>query len=260
MPSKILLGTVLLEPHRWVNRTVPLVRASEWAARAAAAGFDGLELWENHWFRAEPAERAALLAAPLPASVFNAYARFDQAAEEAALGEAITAASQLRASSLKFNVGPAPGDAARLAASLSRFAGTGVRPRCECHAGTWLETPESAAAFHAGSGAEPFDVIVHAFSLSPEELSRWFSLLGPRITGVHVQCRDEQGGWSGIARHAARSRQALKVLAEQGFSGDFTLEFTAGTAAEGNDPEALWLAALEDLGFLKTELPRASVQ
>ena len=50
-PGTVLLGTVALEPNRW--RTVdpsgsPVTRLSSWLDQVAAAGFDGLELWERH--------------------------------------------------------------------------------------------------------------------------------------------------------------------------------------------------------------------
>ena len=54
------LASILLEPNRWKPGRPPSIRVSEWSARAAAAGFDGWELWENHYRLAEPDEQRRL--------------------------------------------------------------------------------------------------------------------------------------------------------------------------------------------------------
>jgi len=252
-----LLATVLLEPNRWRAPDQPLLRASQQLARARAAGFEGLELWENHWHLANAAERAALVASPLPIRVFNTYARVDVAEDAGRLDAVIAAAHALSVSALKFNVGPAPGDPARARDTLAQLAGRlprGTRLRCECHPGTWLETPEVAAAFF-GSLDLPVEIIVHPFAITSDRLDGWFSLCGPRIAELHVQCRDEAGRWSGISRHPERSRAVLDHLHALGFSGDLTLEFTAGTHSDGETPEKLWSAAEADAAFLQNYGP-----
>jgi len=106
-----------------------------------------------------------------------------------------------------------------------------------------LEAPERAASFFAPVPI-PIEVIVHAFSMTASTLASWFHTLGPQVTAVHVQCRDEAGHGSGIARHREPTDAALHHLHELGFRGVFVLEFTVSTCAPDKSPETLWQAAL----------------
>jgi sugar phosphate isomerase/epimerase len=255
---KYLLGTVLLEPNRWKNRNQPVLRVAEWLPRIAEAGFEGIELWENHWHCASDSERDAIKTSPVPIAGFNTYPRFDDPAAETEVNKALAVCEALGARYLKFNVGhQAPQSLdeanARLKAIASRLP-EATELRCECHAGTWLETPEAVSNFIESSPEPPpFVGILHAFAMPIPELIRWLSIPRFNVKEIHVQCIDENGKWVGIARYPNRSCETLRVLSDHGFDGDFTLEFTEGTAAQGNDPEVLWKNALEDFAFLRTE-------
>jgi sugar phosphate isomerase/epimerase len=109
MPPRfqVFPASILLEPNRWKPGRVPSICASEWSGRAAAAGFDGWELFENHHRLASAAEQEALRNSPLPVRVFNSYAAFDPA-DAPAREAARQAAIDLRAGAMKFNVGNAP--------------------------------------------------------------------------------------------------------------------------------------------------------
>ena len=61
----IYISSVLLEKNRWGTR-VPSLKVSDWSQRMFDAGFDGIELWENHLLLADAAEREAVLAGPMP--------------------------------------------------------------------------------------------------------------------------------------------------------------------------------------------------
>jgi len=45
--------------------------------RIDEAGFDGIELWENHLLLADAAEREAVRNHPLPVPILNTYCAFD---------------------------------------------------------------------------------------------------------------------------------------------------------------------------------------
>jgi sugar phosphate isomerase/epimerase len=132
----MLLGTILLEPNRWAPGRVPTYRVSRWLDRIARAGFDGLELWENHGMMAPDDEIEALCEGPLPIRVFNSYATMDDAGLDRRR-RAADLARQFGASGAKFNVGA---DATRL--GTDRAAATPGRPKCrerDCSANA---TPE----------------------------------------------------------------------------------------------------------------------
>ena len=48
MKTEIYIGTILLERNRWTRDKKPTCLVSEWIPRFKEAGFDGMELWENH--------------------------------------------------------------------------------------------------------------------------------------------------------------------------------------------------------------------
>ncbi len=67
--TEVFLGTIVLEPNRWFGVTHErwgTTAVSAWLDAIAAAGFDGIELWESHFRDADPEERQAILDHPLP--------------------------------------------------------------------------------------------------------------------------------------------------------------------------------------------------
>ena len=218
---------------------------------AAVAGFDGLELWENHVTRADASEQAALQTLPLPVTIFNSYAPLGddwEAGRQKAAGHA----GELGAKALKFNVGAKPA----LLASELRVARAwaanlpGVELLCECHADTALEDP--AVAAQALADYPEIGVIVHPFSCA--DLPGWFRQLGARIRHAHVQIVDAQWRRWRLRDQAALVRERLAILREAGYRGSFTIEFTAGVGVAPEDRAALFAAASDDLLFLRDEL------
>ena len=121
--GQIYLGTILLEKNRWPDSPVtrfsigerlcrgrgalPSLQVSEWAERARADGFDGLELWENHALLVSDEELARLGRMPLPVAVYNSYFGLD---DEDALWREVAAEAVLglQAAGVKYNFGPDP--------------------------------------------------------------------------------------------------------------------------------------------------------
>ena len=244
----IYIGTVLLEANRWAAVRTPTCRISEWLDRFAAAGFDGLELWENHAALADEAERAALARGPLPVAVFNSYATLD-AAGEAKRAAAAALVREFRAPAMKFNFSrdPAAVPAERERARAWSAAMPGVRLLCECHPGTALEDPAAAAAVL--TGWPEARAIVHAFTCP--DLAAWMRHLGPLTAHVHVQARDATGRLGSLRDEADTVRRRIGILRDAGYAGTFTIEFTRGVGTPPEDRERLFADAVEDLHFLR---------
>ena len=245
------LASILLEPNRWKPGRPPSIRVSDWSARAAAAGFDGWELFENHYRKADAAERRRLEQGPLPVRVFNTYEPFDDVTRPE-LNEVADCARRLNAGGIKFNVGHDPAWRETWRAAIDAFP-AGPRLLCECHLGTALETPEATAGFAGLWPATPFDVIIHPFLLGPEGIARWLRLLGTRVRHAHVQMRARHDAqqFLALADDAPRARECLAALTAGGFAGSFALEFAAPTGGAADEPEALFSAARRDLDFLR---------
>lgn len=117
-----LLSSVLLEKNRWDNklRDTPALQASEWCDKAQGAGFDGWELWENHWCKAPLNERLAIAKSSFPVIVFNSYLLPDKQIPEDKLEELQEAYESLGFRAMKFNVSEQTGreEQARLGISL----------------------------------------------------------------------------------------------------------------------------------------------
>ena len=70
--NKIYIGTVGLDRTRWGSRQ-PSIMVSDWLSRFKADGFDGVELWEFHFARADEREQERLVAEAAPVAVYNSY-------------------------------------------------------------------------------------------------------------------------------------------------------------------------------------------
>jgi sugar phosphate isomerase/epimerase len=250
----ICIGTVLLEVNRWARREAkrPSYAVSDWTGRFREAGFEGMELWQFHATRCAPGELDRLAAAGFPTRVFNIYVTMT-AAERAELAECTAVAARLGAPGIKFNVGPDPARRSEYLDELRRWRAelpAGVTPLCECHPGTIIEEPEAARRFFDELGGEGWGIIVHPFSRY-ESLAEWLRLLGPAVCHAHLQMRDADDRMVGFAARPDLAREAVDLMRAAGYRGSWALEFTAGTARPGENIEALWPAALEDLAFLR---------
>jgi sugar phosphate isomerase/epimerase len=247
---QIYLGSILLEPNRWKGEKEPSYRVSEWLERIQNAGFDGVELWENHFLKADASEREELISSRM-VTLFNSYAPLDdeaQAARETAAQNALLCG----ATAMKFNTGNDESQSEIYLANARHWADSarGVKLLCECHPGTLLETPQAAKrAFDEWDNR--FGAMIHPFSTELKVLEEWLALLGPKIQHAHVQIRHENGRPARLNHYPQQAKDALKILRDGGFTGSFTLEFTEGTSTENDTPETLWQNALDDLRFLR---------
>ena len=242
---RVFLGTVALEINRWGSR-VPSFKVSDYLERIKNAGFDGIELWENHAAGDEPEK---IKASGFPVSVFNTYAGFgdeDAPAREAAANTA----NFLNSGAVKYNVGE---DASRLneyKRNVSGFAD--MLPRsdllCECHAGTVLEHISASVEFFSGMPTN-FGIITHPFG-PRAALQNTFEAHGARLKLIHSQFMKDRARVR-LDRAPDFIRDCFAVMREHGFAGDFTIEFTELTGAPGENIEALFENAVADMAFIK---------
>lgn len=243
----VYLSTVALERNRWTTARIPTILAGEWAERAMADGFDGIELWENHFFHASQNERARLreISASSPRRwIFNTYRGFDSPPGEpgevdpAGIADAIRA---LNAHAVKFNVGASESRRSHYLRNVRDWLGTlpdGCLPLCECHPGTILENPREAQEFFAE--LEPFDVgvIVHPCSVAADTLRRWLDT--GRVRHVHVQSR------SGALAAGSEACRKIEMVAISAPDASYAIEFTHVTAQPDETAESAYQAALHD--------------
>lgn len=256
-PGAVLLGTVALEPNRWgvlSQDRRPHLRVADWIGVAEEAGFDGVELWENHATLASDEDLVRLQSSSLPLAVFSSYASFEE--EGDASRDAVAAwVGRLGCAAVKFNIG---NDAAHLDAyieRLDRFAArlpAEVRLICECHAGTVAEDPATAARVLSAVGdAERLQALVHLGD-EPAHTGAMFDALGDRIRHVHVNFLRQ--GAPPLVDIADDVHARIERLRKHGFSGSHAIEFVNGVGSERDQPAQLIEAAVRDLAALRSAL------
>jgi sugar phosphate isomerase/epimerase len=252
---RVNLATVLLEPNRWTPDRIPTFRVSECAAAIREAGFDGLELWENHAAMADDQEQAALCQLPLPITIFNSYCSFEDAGA-AARNRAAGFVERFGATGVKFNFGNEPGLTNEYIRNLAEWADSlpaGCRLLCECHGNTILEPPDGAATALAPL-ADRVEIIVHAFGGERETLRKWLDLFGSAVTHVHVAALRAGGPMLRLADYEDEAAARIELLKSAGFSGSWTIEFTGGVAFSPEDQRALLANAAADMAYLRANI------
>lgn len=227
------IGTVCLEKNRWGSKE-PSFKVSEWADRFKADGLDGIELWENHYLRADEAEQKALGDGVLPITIFNSYVGFtdEEADARRMAAEAITT---LQAPALKYNLGHDNDKTDEFRRNLLAWAEilpSNCRLICECHQGTVLDTIKAASEFYADLDPEKFQIMVHP-SADLDKVKPWFDVCGDRIAQLHLQMRpDESDPTTPDGRKALEA--ALSVIKDYAYKGGLTIEFTRGIGRDEN--------------------------
>ncbi|MBM4163217.1 MAG: hypothetical protein FJ222_02055 [Lentisphaerae bacterium] len=255
MQPAILFATVLMERNRWTADKRPTVAVSTWLADLAHAGFDGIELWQNHAIESSEQEREALSTSPLPITIFNSYVGFTDADADgrARVAELVR---RFSCSAVKFNLSNRLDTRAQEIAEARRWFSSmpGVTPLCECHPGTSVEhAAEAAAAF---ADWPELRIIVHPFFFSAETLQGWFDAFGSRISHCHVQIR--QPGPNGIFTRLDEQIEPVsgqtRLALRNGFAGSWAIEFTKGVCTPDESPAPLVAAAIQDLRTLRSLL------
>jgi len=240
----IYLATVLIELNRWGSR-IPSVSMGEWIPRIREAGFDGLEVWENHVLD-RPGDIKAVQSGGFPA-LLNTYLTFcdDDPARVDAVVNVITA---LQSPAVKFNInGGCSLDVHRkhLLAFAARLP-DGCRMLCECHAGTPLEDVHTAETFLDSLPPERFGAILHGFGEPGAVLAR-YRALRRHIAHIHIQTRTED-------KTSGRFAANAKGLRDNGFTGAWSIEFTESSRNPDETVEMSFAHACEDLADLRNAL------
>ena len=158
----IYIATVLLEKNRWLDgERRPSLLVSDWLSRFQDAGFDGIELWQNHALLASPDEIDALRRSPVPVRILNSYAGCEDQSDDER-GRSAEAARLLLADGMKFNFGREPTrheEYVRNVQAWRRQLPADFRFLCECHGGTTMEDPKRASETFNRLGCDDYEII-----------------------------------------------------------------------------------------------------
>lgn len=251
------LATVLLEKNRWQAGKVPTFRVSDWGRRFREAGFDGVELWENHAALATEGELSALADMPCPVRIFNSYCSFDDAGV-ADRKRAAVLATRFATQGVKFNLGhdeEAIPTYQRNLESWRHELPKGCRLLCECHGGTVLEEPARAKAILEPLAGD-LEIIVHAFAGDDDSLEEWLATFGAAVTHVHAAASGGDGQLARLADVEDLVHGRIRRLLEAGFAGTLSVEFTQGVARDPEGQDELFANATDDLQVLREALAR----
>jgi hypothetical protein len=247
--NRIYLGTVLLERNRWAKTAPrqPSIAISDWCSRIADAGFDGIELWQNHALLASDEERQKLKSASSPVKILNTYAGCDTDAEEERT-QTVEAGQLLGVEGMKFNFGKLQERHGEYCDNVKKWRAMlpgAFRFLCECHGGTTVQDPQVAAEAFAQMNREDYEVIIHGFGGDDASIEKLFALHAERITHVHANLSNDQH------KTDDSLQKRLGLLLNLGFCGSFSIEFTEGVGGEDESPERLFRNAVRDLNALK---------
>lgn len=252
MSSSILLSTVAIEPNRWSPTRSSSIRVVDWIRRAVDDGFDGIELWENHYFEANTDERRAiarLVSENGLSLIFNSYNDFGSSSPPTGvrrLQEVAEAIRHLQPTAVKFNVGKFPGLRSDYFRNLREWLVTipaSCQPLCECHAGTVLERPQDAEAFFAELGDPRIGYIVHPLDVDDAVLKQWLDT--DRVDHFHLQSRTVP------LRNHPDAVGCIPLVHRRCPNASFSIEFAYTTGNPGETPERAYPAALADARALR---------
>ncbi|TLS37216.1 sugar phosphate isomerase/epimerase family protein [Pseudalkalibacillus caeni] len=250
--ATFIINTVLLEKNRWEPGRVPTIKVSEWMKDFRRDGFSGVELWENHALKASEEETRQLKNAILPVDVFNSYAGFEDEKEQERK-ETAEMVRKLGASNVKFNIGADENKRDTYVKNVLEWKEqlpSGCMLLCECHSGTLMEDPQTAAQVFNEWGSNQFGAILHPFH-AHTDLDSWFAHLGSTIVHAHVSLYAD-GAFQLLEEQPELVKERVRKLKKAGFDGTYSMEFTKGTALEREIPMMLYENALKDMDFLST--------
>ena len=257
LKPKIYLGTIALEMNRWSTR-VPSYLVSDWIPKIESAGFDGLELWENHVLLS-PGEAEKIKATGFPVAIYNHYGGFSNSAEDIEKRNvAAEMINRIGAGAVKYNIGSDPFQLTNYKENVLRFAD--ALPKdcvllCECHDGTALETSHAIKRFFKDLCPQKFGLILHPFECT-KALKIKFTRFSERIAHIHSQLTGPGGTRICLDEWPKRVGDCLDVLKSRNFAGNFTIEFTGLTSAPGENIDDLFANAIKDMNFIRDYLSK----
>lgn len=247
----IYLATVCLDPNRWGSRE-PSFAVSDWLDRIREDGFDGLELWEFHYIKADSDEQQRLIDRRDAITLYNTYANLSSEPEQAQAREAAAGAiEQLQTQGVKFNIGRDPTMLDEYRKNLEAWAARvpdTCRLLCECHPGTPIEEAPAATEFFKDLDPERIGIIAHMAS-DPTAIDPWMQAFGQQVCHIHFQRRD---AGTDPATEAGRDsmNQLVAALKSYDYQGSVTIEFTRGIGRD-EQIETVYANALADANAFK---------
>lgn len=250
--DQIYLGTVLLEKNRWAQVRTPTINISELLPHIANAGFDGLELWQNHALLASPKEKELLANSKLPVKILNSYARCESEHENER-NASVELAKYLSVLGMKYNSGKDHNKHEEYCLNIKKWREMlpdDFRFLCECHGGTTLQKHNEAVNVLQKIIGDQYEVIIHAFGCDEKALKNLFEIHGHHITHIHANLSHR----TSLTESDIQSK--INLMRELGFNGSYTIEFTEGVGEENENPETLLRNAIRDFALLKKFLEK----
>lgn len=251
--NQIYLGTVLLEKNRWVKGIrQPTLAVSDWTQQIADAGFDGLELWQNHALLTTSDERNKLKNSEVPVQIFNSYARCETEDEKERI-DSVEMSNFFDATGMKYNFGKVAERHSEYTKNVQlwrELLPSQYRFLCECHGGSTMENPQQAAETLNQLNGTGYEVIIHGIGGDDEKIKNLFAIQKERITHIHADLSSD-----GLIDEA-KLQNRIDLLHDLGFNGSYTIEFTEGVKSENQRVEILFANAARDLKLLRKCLSR----
>ena len=269
MPN-VPINSICLQVNKWTDPKTPDWPLIELLPKIKTAGFSEVEAWGPH-LTVLDAEGVSALATALDASGLEipsvgAYIpiRTGQPLEQfwSAAGAYLTLCTDLGISMLRVFAGgisgaDASGDdwhyATKLLATYSQEAAyRNVTVVAETHGKTLADTVEGALRLIESVNHLNFKLLFQSYDFGTETTLAQWEALKEHVTHVHLQNRDENGGFRPLADGTLDYATLIGQMAADGYAGDMVVEFTADCApadAAAYDLEKVLAGAASDRQF-----------
>jgi hypothetical protein len=260
--SAVYLSTLLLEKNRW-NGKGPSLLVSDWMEETGEAGYAGLEIWMNHLLFSSRSEwelikeRSAeadlpisVIAATLPADVSDKSQRYRESVLEAC--------DYFRPDSLKFNLADAKTSGLDSLEFVKEWSRDVPREIAMLYDGGESAGPSALEAARAALEGGRYKAVLHPFLFAPKEFEAALEAGGDFIANLGVQAK-KAGELILLEENPEDHLRIISIARERGFKGTWTIEFTKGAGAKGENIEDMFDNAEKDLNFLIEAQTRGTV-
>ena len=252
---KVLLNSIALEPNRWTKEKVPYFRLHDLLDEVAGAGFDAIEVWQNHVATLDEIEvcrlarEARQLGVTFP--VIGMYPLFhltgaERAGELARFERMFGSARALGTGVIKVFAGRISSaditaeqwDASvGFAREVLEGAGEELLFTVETHGNTLADSCECALRFVQAVGSPRLKVCWQPYDFTDTEKAiQDFDRLSEHVIHLHVQGRS--GGEMALLEESDIDYSLLlEHVFASGFDGLVSIEFARGCVVES--PEEL---------------------
>jgi sugar phosphate isomerase/epimerase len=271
---QVLLNTIALEPNRWAREKPPYYRLVDLLGPIADAGFDALEVWQNH-VAALPADQVPALAdlgrkLGVQFPITGAYPVLDfegreREAELKRMEELFRRAGMLGSRVVKiFGGRVASQDVTGLQwhrsiefvrEMLKASADSKLTLTAETHSKTLADEADAALRFIETVGSDRLKICWQPYGMRDTEKTIGdFDRLAKHVIHVHLIGR-KGPDYASLEESDLDNRRALEHYFEAGFDGFLSIEFVKGSVVE--PPEQIQVAqvlanAARDRDFVRS--------